>query len=847
MLALISIVTVLTLHGAEPGNWPEPRGNAQLTALQALPGHMAAEPMQVAQLDLGKTPPSPTAVNLPDGSPLGIVVLGGAVHAFRTDGREAWYSHPDGLNFSALQSAEDLDGDGQPELLLSAGRPTEPYSAAVLLDAATGTVRWRYDVEPMSYSWTLHTGSFVTGAPGKQIVVLMQGYPPDPKNGYIALFQFNAPGAAPHQAWRYDFDKYTCFPSLLQTDIDGDGTRELVVETHSRMWCLDVRSGAVKHFVEWDVSPANIRSYGLTKFVDLDKDGREDFLCIANFAQHHEVLLNRGGKLEEAWHHGWGESVTTGKVATRYPATPDVDVDGDGRTDLVLSMFNSEDDNAWLLRVYDAVSGELKYRAPGEIAVYCGDLDGDGRAEILANDSTDPTGAVIGGARLLQWKEGALRPVWSAPNTRAVEGDAPMVDAGGERKRLAFDAAAGWSLAAPPPPPPAPPSRFSGLPAIVGPAVPTLLAAPLDEAPGCTLIAYSEPQVSVYRLEGASLAKKGAFRSACVPALGDLDGDGKAELVLTHLDGERPSIEAVTPATGKVLWNTTLPLPTRTGLPQPRKAYVRTIHLQGKATPDLYVWLGAPVVRSLGMDGATGAVLWEKGETAGLERYWGPSVNFASTWDFNGDGKEDLIFTNPDYYCIANGPTGEALLGPLFPPKIFSQPSQGLYTYPAILQRPDGAPEVCLVDGHYFVAGMMMDAQPLWYKLPVPGENRCAAEAFANTRAGAWRLGFGRQNGKFACLDATNGAVLYESDLAATASDAVAWDSDGDGETEWVFGDSHGRLHRIPVELATERPVDKTAQLGRAPLGMPMPADLDGDGTCELIVPTADGNLIVLR
>ena len=38
-----------------------------------------------------------------------------------------------------MKAAEDLDGDGRVDLLFSAGRPAEPYSAAVLLDAATGT------------------------------------------------------------------------------------------------------------------------------------------------------------------------------------------------------------------------------------------------------------------------------------------------------------------------------------------------------------------------------------------------------------------------------------------------------------------------------------------------------------------------------------------------------------------------------------------------------------------------------------------------------------------------------------------------------------------------------------
>ena len=194
----------------------------------------------------------------------------------------------------------------------------------------------------MSYMWWLYAGNYLPTTTSKQIVVLMHGYPPDKDNGYIVLFEFPGKGRPPVQKWRYNFDKYTSIPTLLQTDLDGDGVKELVVETHSRMWFLDAVTGKVKHFVGWDTAPANTRSYGLVKFVDLDGDGREDFLCIANFAQHHEVLLNKNGKMQLAWCHGWPENVTTRKVATTWPEPPQADVDGDKRLEIVLSMFNSE-------------------------------------------------------------------------------------------------------------------------------------------------------------------------------------------------------------------------------------------------------------------------------------------------------------------------------------------------------------------------------------------------------------------------------------------------------------------------------------------------------------------------
>jgi len=835
---------------ATPGDWPEPRQNAHLTGIQPLAGSMTSAPALYARFDLGRSQPSVTPVALPDGSLAGLSLVAGRLLCFEQTGALRWESHPPGLNFSAIVAMEDLNGDGAIEVLLKAGRPAEPYGAAALVSLDDGRLLWRYDVDPMSYAWYLYADHYLPGRSDKQIVVVMHGYPPDAENGYIALFAFGAASPVPVQQWRYDFSEYTCFPSLLRTDLDGDGVQELAVETHSRMWFLDAVTGDMKQFVKWDVSPANVRSYGLVKFVDLNQDGREDFLCIADFAQHHEVLLNNNGTMEKAWSYGWPESVTTGKVVTTWPEPPDVDVDGDGDLEIVVSMYNSEGENAWLTRVYDAVTGEMQYRIPGVIAVSTADVNGDGAWDIIANASSDPTMTVLNGARLISCGDGVSIP-WIDDEATAIAPDAkgvPRVTKGGEKFAVALvqDSAFGLQPWIAPPPPERP--DFSAVPAIVGPAMPKLLAADAAGGEGNEVLLYQDPSVRVLALDGNTFRIQFESTSSSVPVIADLDGDGSNEIVETDVAPDhRPIVEARSlRAEAKTIWRTELPPPDRTGLPATtRAAYVRTGHFTGGENPDLYFWAGTPLVRSTVLTGKTGKMVWDKGETPNLERYWGPSVNQASVYDFNGDGKDDLVFTNPDYYCVADGPTGEPLLGPLFPPKIFDQPSQGLYTLPAILERDEGGPVVCLVAGHYFQAAMSLRAAPMWYKLPPAGESRCAEEGFMRLPDGTWLMGFGRQNGNFACLNVSDGSVRWELPVEASCTDVATCDIDGDGQQEFVFGTSHGVLYAIrdggdQPEVVWQAPLSAGA-------GSPIAADVNADGQSDIVVPTADGyvNLFV--
>ena len=841
---------------AGSGDWPEPRQNPHLTSIQPMPGHMKDAPVVLARHDLGRSRPSVTPVALPNGGHVGLAIVSGALYAFDTTGKQLWKCHPAGLNFSEIVAHEDLNGDGTIDIALQAGRPAQPYGAAVLVSLDDGEVVWRYDVDPMSYSWRLYAGNYLPGTEAKQLVVVMHGYPPDKDNGYIALFEFPKDRKVPAEKWRYDFHEYTCFPSLLQTDLDGDRVKEVVVETHSRMWFLDALTGELKHFVGWDVSPANCRSYGFVKFVDLNGDGREDFLCIGDFAQHHEVLLNVDGKMEKAWSHGWGESVTTGKVATKWPEPPYADLDGDGALELVVSMFNSEGENAWLIRVYNILDGTLEYRFPGAIAVSVADIDGDGACEVLANRSADSTGTVKDGAVLLRVVEGQLQAVWENKKSSAlkpVEG-APFYLAGldGNYRLIPWNdgtevAGEGYVPLKPPPGP-----QFTDLPEIKGPAMPSLFAADLLGDERNEVVLSRGNAVSVLQLDNGAFLPPRNYESTCAPAIADLNGDGHRELVLVKASPDAlPVVKAVTPALDdELLWETTYPEPGRPGLPQHRLAYVRTGHFTGQSYPDLYVLIGTPLVRSTMLNGRSGEIRWEKGESPVPERYHAPTINLASVYDYDADGKGDLVFTNPDYYCVASGPTGDLLLGPLFPPKIFDQPSQGLYTLPAILESDVGDPTVCLVAGHYFQAAMSLHADPYWYQLPPLGQNRCAQEGFMQVKRDTqpvtreWLMGFGRQNGWFACLNVSDGSVRWELPVEASCSDVATCDIDGDGQQEFIFGTSHGKLYAVGDGGEAARVV-WNLDLG-ASVGAPIVADLDADGASEIVVPTADGYVNVL-
>ena len=388
---------------------------------------------------------------------------------------------------------------------------------------------------------------------------------------------------------------------------------------------------------------------------------------------------------------------------------------------------------------------------------------------------------------------------------------------------------------------------FSGLPRVQGPSVlPKLLAVDLHGTGRNELVVCGDSVCTALRLEGNALITTGEYRTSSVPVVADLDGDGKPEIVLTTVAPQAtPLIEARTPALGdRLLWRTQLPAARQPGFPYGHRAYVRRGSVHGKANPrSLSVGRGAAGPFWLRWKEPADACSWEKGEVPKIERYWGPGINLAAAYDYNGDGKDDLVFSNPDYYCVASGPTGELLEGPLFPPKIFNQPSQGLYTFPAILEQQGSDPLVCLIDGHYFQGVMSLHGKPCWYATPTLGENHCACEGFLRLADGKWLTGFGRQNGRFACVNVADGSLRWELPLESACSDVVTCDVDGDGVPEFVFGTSHGKLYAVG-DRSGKPHVLWTLDIG-AGVGNVILADVNGDGASEIIVARGDGYVSV--
>jgi len=135
--------------------------------------------------------------------------------------------------------------------------------------------------------------------------------------------------------------------------------------------------------------------------------------------------------------------------------------------------------------------------------------------------------------------------------------------------------------------------------------------------------------IALYDLETGELAARADVpgRLLAAPALGDLDGDGRLDIVAVTVEGEVLAM----PAGGPPLWRTRV-----SGPPGAQTSPVLG-DLNGDGVPDVIIapYQGGPAA----LDGASGRVLWR---LAGDQ--YGKLVGLAMA-DLDGDGARDMILT----------------------------------------------------------------------------------------------------------------------------------------------------------------------------------------------------------
>jgi len=248
------------------------------------------------------------------------------------------------------------------------------------------------------------TRKMMADLPGLQTVVT---HMIDHERGYCELEAHDHPGRRP--LWRSEIFRVFQRPHPVLVDANADGQLDVVVCPHYQVAVLDGRTGRTVERLRWHDG----RNYGHFIVKNIDDDPALEMCVIADFFSHMEMIDNDGKKLKLLWRKEIELKIENKAKIVRPRGDSLQDLDGDGRFEMVLSLYNETGDARWHLMVYDALTGEVRLDQPDQLLEGLRDIDNDGQMELFCSRAGTLFVPASSALTVFSYRNGKLEPRWS--------------------------------------------------------------------------------------------------------------------------------------------------------------------------------------------------------------------------------------------------------------------------------------------------------------------------------------------------------------------------------------------------------------------------------------------------
>ena len=363
--------------GVQPGEWLSPQGDSARTGRVALPGQ-TTDPKVAWRLDMA---PRDYFVAAEGGKAPATLPLSEALRLKPLTAKQmqTWGMQP---------APVDLCGDG------------------------------KLVAPPLGFGTKI--GKFLPDVPGLQRLIIANGWA---EESFLQLHSFESGVASPRLVWQAPV-KPSYLPLPVVLDVDGDGQREVAVSRWYGVAVYDLATGKEKYAS--DYRKDYTRPYGFFGAY-ANPDGRAYMVAAGTFAGYISSLAIRDGQLKVLWSHfydtGEGQGVYFRQTINTYVPQSLGDLNGDGRGEMLMNLYNGTGDNRWHLLAYDLETGEPSLDLPDIYLRGVADLDGDGRQELLCQHCPARPVGTNGELRVYRWDQ----LLWTHPYGRWALYPLPMM------------------------------------------------------------------------------------------------------------------------------------------------------------------------------------------------------------------------------------------------------------------------------------------------------------------------------------------------------------------------------------------------------------------------------------
>ncbi len=876
ILALLPLLALSSGAQETPrGLWLLPRKDPQNTARADVPGRMKRAPKEVWSFggDTGSYAYlSPVNVQGREGY---FAQARSGVRLVLPDGKLLW-NQPK-LGVGGVIAVEDFDGDGASEALITLGQ-----TALTLLDVRTGNTRWTWQPPVGSF-----VGSYKLWRQGEKRRLIC--FPQNTLRGYC--LDLTHRGNQPVIVWEQNYPNtfwQGYGPLIALADMDNDGISDIVLASKpGYIAVISSETGAIKFDIHHNITGGESagRPYGLLAATDIDGDGFRDVAMLSCQVEEYITLLrNDGGKrLQPLWSLFIEHDLPDDFRELRPNITSLADVNGDGRKELVIGLFNVTGDNRWHTVVIEPTKGFQARLAdlPDRYFWGCYDLNGDGCPEIITSTETQRRTA---SESTLQAVDGRTfrdiatveRATFAMSGWRVPDDTAFMAVRNTPHYVQKQDGARGLLLL-----------RQAGKPSESFwhirdgvSVVETYSISPISRA-----VALSTGSETIGRRDRSIRPPEAhAAFAASAPLVGYANGKPELVFALSNgtVTGGQPDFQS--PGRFKTSWSVPGGLPALwIGIRGQR--VVCTVQNDSillseprpgeRTTPKTIIRLPYPLYRhSITRSGATlipfgkeqmrlyaglqtgvhtlaSALYDSRGATLWFDEKEGPYPRTAAVADLQGRGEYTILVDNHGKHLLYDLSGRSRLIAHGWHNTVPGRDNGAKYVVPIVGPfGPGGVTRILMTSGLQTLEILDAEGSRLAKRdFASVSEFEWSGAAVGKIRPdGQWDLAMVNQEGIFHCIDVNTCQTRWTFPTGSRATlpiNVISADIDGDGRDNFLMGLPNGDL--IALDERGGSPVvlwKKTFDYG---VRDTIAADVDGDGLLEIIVEMEDGSIRILK
>ncbi len=203
-------------------------------------------------------------------------------------------------------------------------------------------------------------------------------------------------------------DQFMQRPHITVGDMNNDKEKDIVITSWEGIYVFNNKGDSIAGLSQTTPGWHRLRKRGFASIKDIDGNGYNDVVIISSLPWHVDVIKNDKGVLKFGWTRIFDGLVESAKKISKPILNSVSDFDRDGSYEILVNVYNFNDDNNWTGVLFDAKDGSVKAQIPGVYVVSATDVNNDGKYVFFCTETQGQSVPASAPLKVVSFRDGKI-------------------------------------------------------------------------------------------------------------------------------------------------------------------------------------------------------------------------------------------------------------------------------------------------------------------------------------------------------------------------------------------------------------------------------------------------------